>query len=313
MLLLAVSACMATPAPLPSPAPTLTPAPTAEHIGAAERPIVLLLAPSADPARARSLGDALVATLASASGLRWRASLPTNYSEALEDLCGGAADVAFVDQLAYLVVSERNCGEAQLMLARPDDAGLQSATFRRQVVARADSGIGDATGLRGRVVAFGDPADSPGALEAIRAITAGAGPTAFFSRALYPGSHSAALLALQRGDVDAAAIAVAVRDAAGNPVDTARGTRRLMTIEQIPNEAVVLRRGIPLAIVDRIRQSLLDAAKSEAGLRLLRELHAAEGLLTADVKLYEPLRLALRAVGVDLTRHLTRTAAPTAR
>jgi phosphonate transport system substrate-binding protein len=277
---------------------------------------VIALAPAADAVRARSLGDALVAALERASGLRWRLALPSSFADAIDDLCAATVDIALLDQLAHLLASERNCADAQLALQRTDETGRASVTFRRQILVLAESPITGLAGLRGRAFAFGEGPSAPGTLETLRVLTSptGGDPLVFFSRTLYLAGQGEAALALLRGEVDGAAVHLDVRDSAGRAIpDLGRRTRRLATTPDIPTEPIVVRRGIPPQLADDVGRALIDAATSDAGRRALRELYAADGLGRIDPNAYESLRAAARAVRLDLKAEAAKTPRPAAR
>lgn len=301
---LALLTAFACAAPEPSPSPTPSPTPTPLTIGTAERPIVLLLLPSAEPERALALGQELVTVLEQASDLRWEVDLPRSEAESLEDLCGQLADAAFLGQLGALLAVSGNCATPELALVRPGPDG-DTATFRRELVVR-DDGPDTLSALRGGAVAYGDPRRSAGTLAVALAIwrELRIDPLTFFERSLALGDDDAALEALASGDVDAAAVA---------PGSAREGQRVLATTPGLPNEAFAVRIGVPDELVRAMRDALLAAADSERGQAALEGLYGAAGLAPVEPAAYEPLREAATLADVDLAVEVARTPLPARR
>ncbi|HUG55701.1 MAG TPA: PhnD/SsuA/transferrin family substrate-binding protein [Candidatus Limnocylindrales bacterium] len=297
LLAAALASCAADP---PAPTATPTPSPTPLTLGTAERPVVLLLAPSADPDRALALGRDLASELERPSGLRWDVRLPRSDAESLEDLCGAFGEVAVLGQLTTLLATRQNCAAPVLALVRPEGA-VASATFRRDVIVRAD-GPASLSALRGGAIAHGDERSSPGSLAVLLLVwrELRVDPLTFFERSLSLGDHDAAREALARGDVDAASVA---------PPALA-GLRVLATTPALPNEPVVVRIGVGDELTARIRAALLEVAGTDRGRAILEELYGATGLAPAAAADYEPFREAAVLGEVDLEAEAARTPRP---
>ena len=64
------------------------------RIGSFDRPVVFAFTPSQDVARITASGNAMASALATATGLRWKVSIPTSYAAQIEAMCSGQADIA---------------------------------------------------------------------------------------------------------------------------------------------------------------------------------------------------------------------------
>lgn len=306
-----LTAACVTGTPGGSSAPTATARANAA-IGTPDRPIAMLLMPTSDTARARASGKAMAAALEKATGLRWDATLPASSSVAIEGLCGGQMDVAWLTPLAAALALQKNCGEVALAALRTDDTGKSSTTFNGQILVRTDSGIADLKGLKGKRFALVEPSSTFGGLFPLLLVKqrTGEDPQTFFAQTVYTGASERAVLALYQGQVDGAASTIDARDAlVGTFPDVKARTTRIETVGPIPNEAIVLRRGLTQDLRRRIAAALVDHAKAPEG-ESLRSLYGIEGLDAQDGKAYDAVRDAAGIAAIDLEANARRTPAP---
>src|SRR6266852_7608714 len=57
------------------------------RVGSFDRPIIFAFTPSQDVARITASGNAIASALASATGLRWKVTVPTSYAAQIESMC----------------------------------------------------------------------------------------------------------------------------------------------------------------------------------------------------------------------------------
>lgn len=128
----------------------------------------------------------------------------TDYTGVIEAMRKKRIDIAWFGPLSY-VLAQQEAG------AEPFAAGVlkgtNSHTYKSIFVARCDSGIKSLKDLKGKNVAFVNPASTSGGLMPTYMIVKefGMKPEQYFGKFAYTGSHDAAELAVKNKAVDAAA------------------------------------------------------------------------------------------------------------
>lgn len=128
----------------------------------------------------------------------------TDYTGVIEAMRKKRVDVAWFGPLSYLLAEQEAGAEAFAVGIR---AGSNSPTYKSIIVTRCGSGIRTLKDLKGKSVAFVDPASTSGGLVPTYMVKQATGvmPQDYFGKFTYAGSHDAAELAVKNGTVDAAA------------------------------------------------------------------------------------------------------------
>jgi phosphate/phosphite/phosphonate ABC transporter binding protein len=160
--------------------------------------------PSRDPTALQESADAFVAVLARLSGVPVRAQVASDYAGVIEALRSRRVDLAFVHPVGY-VLARREAG-CEILVR---DVWENRTAYKASFYVREASGIKHIEELRGRTVAFVDPASSSGYIYPMvllmkRGLVRDRDPKTFFKDALFAGTHEAALRAVLQGRVDAA-------------------------------------------------------------------------------------------------------------
>lgn len=128
----------------------------------------------------------------------------TDYTSVIEAMRKKRVDIAFFGPMSYILAEQEAGAEAFAVGIR---AGTTSASYKSVIVARCGSGIRSIKDLKGKSVAFVDPASTSGGLVPTFMVKRETGqmPQAYFGKFTYAGTHDAAELAVKNGTVDAAA------------------------------------------------------------------------------------------------------------
>ena len=113
--------------------------------------------PSRDPTALQESADAFVATVARLSGVPLRAQVASDYAGVIEALRSRRVDLAFVHPVGY-VRARREAG-CEILVR---DVWENRTAYKASFYVREASGIKHIEELRGRTVAFVDPASSSG-------------------------------------------------------------------------------------------------------------------------------------------------------
>ena len=290
-----------------------TPAPSKTlRIGSFDRPIIFAFTPSQDVARITASGNAIASALATATGLRWKVTVPTSYAAEIESVCAGQTDIAAIAPLQMTLLLDKSCGSPILASLRKDDTGALATTYKSQILVKSDSGITDLNGLKGKKFSFVDPISASGYLFPSLLVKnkTGQDPKTFFSSTIYAGSHDKSVLAVYSGQVDGAASFIDARTNAGMPADVMAKTKVIDTAGPIPNDGIAVAKGFPADIQAQVTKALIDYCASDAGKVQCKALFGWDGLKEVGADFYNPVRDAAKLAGIDVAAEAAKTPAP---
>lgn len=265
--------------------------------GRSEAPLTLALTPSRDPTALQEAGDAFATTLTRLSGVAVRAQVASDYAGVVEALRSRRVDLAFVHPVGYVLANrEAGC----LMLVRDIWQGKTAYTARLYV--RKDRGIRRVDDLRGKTVAFVDPASSSGYIyPMVLLMKAGLvrdrNPKTFFKEALFAGTHEAALQSVLRGRVDAAASFDKAPELYLKDPALVAQLDFVGETPPIPEAGICARPGLPAEALAKIKRALL-AIKGPEHAALLKQIYDIDGFIEASDADYEPVRDAVELMAL---------------
>jgi len=264
---------------------------------AAQTSLHLVLTPSQKPTDLLATGEEFARVLGGLVGLPVRVTVASDYAAVIEALRNRTADLAFVHPGGYVLASRE--AKARIV-ARNLWHGKSSFTSRLYV--RKESGIKSVEELRGKTIAFVDPASSSGYIYPMvlliqKGLVKNRDPKTFFKEVVFSGAHDASMRALLNGHVDAiASFDVAREQYLKDPAERERIVFVAETPE-IPEAGIAARDGLDPAVVARVRAALLQI-KAPVHTELLKRLYEIDGFAPADDRDYDPVRAAIELLGV---------------
>jgi phosphonate transport system substrate-binding protein len=177
-------------------------APAADEASA----LTVVLIPADGSTAAGTLADyrPLFAMLSRITGLRFVLTVTQSYGAAVEGICNGVADIAFVGPATYLQARDRGCAELLAVGIRNGEPRYYAGIFVAE-----SSPAQSLADLRGRRMAFGDINSTSSFLMPVSMLMdAGIDPVRDLAAVRLTGSHANSLNALVRGQVDAAALSL---------------------------------------------------------------------------------------------------------
>ena len=209
----------------------------------------------------------------------------------------GMIQVCWICGLPYVWKADRPNPEIELLAApvmadaRYDDRPI----YFSDVVVRRDSPYGSFADLQGAVWAYNEPGSHSG-YNLTRAHLATLGHTSgFFGRVLEAGAHQTALQLILDGAIDASAIdsTVLAFELQQHP-HFAGQIRVIETLGPSPIPPWVVRRELPAALRQMLRQALLGMKNEREGRAILRQWSIARMETAVDTD-YDPIRKMARA------------------
>jgi phosphonate transport system substrate-binding protein len=264
---------------------------------AADAPLTLALTPSRDPTSLQEAGDAFVRAITKLSGVPMRARVASDYAGVVEALRNRHVDLAFVHPVGY-VLANREAG-CQILVR---DIWQGRVEYTARFYVRKESGIQRVEDLRGKTVAFVDPASSSGYIYPMvllvkQGLVRNRDPKTFFKDALFAGTHDAALRAVLQGRVDAAAsFDKAPELHLKDPALVAR-LGFVGETPPIPEAGICARPGLPADALARVKKALL-AMKPPEHAAVLKDIYNIDGFVDASDADYQPVRDAVALMGL---------------
>ena len=269
------------------------PAPTR----AADAPLTIAFTPSRDPTALQEAATAFARTVTRLSGVPMRAQVASDYAGVVEALRSRHVDLAFVHPVGY-VLANREAG-CQILVR---DIWQGKTAYTARFYVRRASGIERLEDLRGKTVAFVDPASSSGYIYPMvlllkRGLVRDRDPKTFFKEALFAGTHEAALRSLLQGRVDAAASFDKAAELHLKDPALIGQLGFVGETPEIPEAGICARPGLAPETLGKVKRALL-AIKGPEHAALLKQVYDIDGFVEASDRDYEPVRDAMTLMGL---------------
>jgi phosphonate transport system substrate-binding protein len=264
---------------------------------AADRPLHLVLTPSQKPTNLLAAGEQFAKALGDLAGVSIRITVASDYAAVIEALRNRTADLAFVHPAGYVLANR----EAKAMIVAKNQWHGKT-TFTARIYVRKDGAIKSLDDLRGKTIAFVDPASSSGYIYPMvlliqRGLVKGRDPKTFFREVVFSGAHDASLRALLNGHVDAiASFDMAREQYLKDPAERER-IAWVAETPPIPEAGIAARDGLDPALFARVRAGLLKM-HGPAYADVLKKMYDIDGFEPADDKDYDPVRQAVDILGL---------------
>jgi phosphonate transport system substrate-binding protein len=268
----------------------------AASLGSRENPLRMMFVPSGDVQVILKGGKEIGQLLQKATGLHFKTSVATSYAAVIEAMGAGKVDIGWLATFSYVLAHDKYGVELLLVVQR-----FGSPFYRGQIMVRADSGIQDLAGLRGKRFAFVDPVSTSGHLyPKTLLMSQGFDPEHFFKKIVFVGSHNAVVLSIYKGEVDGGAAYDGSRAAVAKVFpDVFDKVNVIAYTKEIPNDTVSVRKGLSGDLKMRIRDGLKKVSRSPQGSKVLKQLYGISGFTDLD-GLFDPVREAGRLLNLNL-------------
>lgn len=212
----------------------------------------------------------LFEALSGVTGLEFELRVGQSYTAVIDGMCAGHADIAWFGPVSYLEARDRGCAD---FLAIEERGG--STSYYAGLFVLASSGIKAVDQLAGRRLALGSSHSASSFAYPLAILKdAGLDPLTDLRALRLSESHTQSLMALDSGQVDAAAASLTSFERAMNQGGLKASKFRLLArSDPIPNP--------PLAVSSRLPKALQARLRSALG-----KLHETPGVKTDSIRGY---------------------------
>ncbi|MBE3596863.1 MAG: phosphate/phosphite/phosphonate ABC transporter substrate-binding protein [Hydrogenibacillus sp.] len=240
-------------------------------------------------AKAKPLADLLTDKL----GVPVEVFVGSDYTALIEAMGAGKVDIGFLNPQGYVLAKDRGYADVLLKAVRHG-----SDSYRAQFVVLKDSPIQSIADLKGKKIAFVDPASTSGYVYPVVLLKKNGIDPEKDITPIMSGGHDKAILALLRGDAD---VAVSFDDARTivekTDPDVMNKTRILTYTDNIPNDTVSVRSSLPEAWKEKIKAAFLGIAEDEHGKQIIQDIYSHDGYTEAKDSDFDVVREANRLMG----------------
>lgn len=225
------------------------------------RDIVMGLIPAENNEEMIEAFEPMRAQLEKKLGQKVKVFTATDYAGVIEAMKKKRVDIAWFGPLSYYLAEQEANAEAFAVGVRK---GSNSHTYKTVFVTPCNSGIKSIKDMKGKSVAFVDPASTSGGLMPAYMIKKETGmmPEKFFGKFTYAGSHDAAQLAVKNKIVDIAADSdITYNKLLKQGMITTKTNCVIKESLPLPGSPLAYRKDLPEATKAKIRNTILNAHK----------------------------------------------------
>ena len=272
-----------------------------EPLGTRENPIKLFFVPSVE---AKSLADRsqiIKSILEKLTPYHFEVRIPESYIAVVEAFGAKRVDIAALNTFGYILAHEKFKAEALLTVIRHGHS-----TYQSQILVRSDSKIKKLEDLKGKTMAYVDPASTSGYLFPRKELKDRNIQT---GKHVFAMSHDAVVSMVYKGRVDAGAtfhtppqggeIQDARRLVKTQYPNIEREVKILHLTKGIPNEPIVFRKDIPPKMKTQLVEAFLKLVKTPQGKRAVSELSSITELKLSSDADYKYVREMIQSLGTS--------------
>lgn len=185
----------------------------------------------------------------------------TDYAGVIEAMRQDKVDIAWFGPLSY-VLAEQEAGAEAFATGVRKKTG--KSTYKSILVVPGNSSVKSIQDLKGKNVAFVDPASTSGGLvpSYLTLKSTGQKPKDFFGKLTYAGSHDAAGMAVKNKTVDAAGTNdITYNKMLNKGLISKQSNRVLLESDPIPGSPLAYRQELDEETKNKIRETVLNAHK----------------------------------------------------
>lgn len=274
------------------------------ELGTEKNPIKFHFVPSVDAKVIESNSKVFKDYLEKETGYKYEVTIPQSYVAVVEAFGTKRADISAMNTFGYLLANEKYGAEAKLTVLRH---GL--ATYQAMFVAKTDGPIKTIEDLKGKKLAFVDPASTSGYILPLKLLK---DKSIEPKETVFALKHDNVISMVYQGQVDAGAAFFSPAHKNDQGVEEIEDARRLVKTQypdvekkisiigmsdSIPNDPFVFRKDMPEEIKNKIVDAMIKFVQTEEGKAAFTAIYGVTGLQKATDADYNKSREMLKAVG----------------
>jgi phosphonate transport system substrate-binding protein len=274
------------------------------ELGTEKNPIKFHFVPSVDAKVIESNSKAFKDYLEKETGYKFEITIPQSYVAVVEAFGTKRADIAAINTFGYLMANEKYGVEAKMTVLRHG-----SATYQSMFIAKADGKIKTIEDLKGKKVAFVDPASTSGYILPLKLLKDKNIDT---KETVFALKHDNVVSMVYQGQVDAGAAFYSPTFKNDKGEDEIQDARRLVKTqypdvekkiaiiamsESIPNDPFVFRKDLTEEMKTKVINAMMKFVATEEGKVAFKAIYGVTELKSATDTDYDAVRAMLKSVG----------------
>lgn len=249
------------------------------------------LLPDESPATVIKENEKLKDYLAEALGQEVELIVTTDYSSMIESMRKGHIDIGYFGPLSYVLLKSK-MENVEPFAAKVDQG---EPTYKSVFIVNADAGIKSMKDVKGKTIAWGDPASTSSHLiPKEMLISAGVKPEDYSEE--FTGGHDAVALAVQNGNAQAGGLSKPIYDSLiEKGIIDPKKVVEFQLSQPYPNYPWAIRTDLDSELQEKIKQAFYDLKDKE-----ILEALAAEAFAPMTDKDYDVIRNMVDLLGLDL-------------
>ena len=276
------------------------------ELGSEKNPIKMHFVPSVDSKVIESNSKTFKDFLEKETGYKFEVTIPQSYVAVVEAFGTKRADVAAINTFGYLMAHEKYGVEAKMTVIRNGQS-----TYQAMFVAKTDSKIKSIDDLKGKKIAFVDPASPSGYILPLKLLK---DKNIEAKETVFALKHDNVISMVYQGQVDAGAAFFSPPHKNDKGEEEIEDARRLVKTqypdvekkvvivslsEPIPNDPIIFRKEMPEEMKVKIISSMMTFVATPEGKEAFNAIYGVTDLKLATDADYESVRLMLKTLGKD--------------
>lgn len=267
-------------------------------LGSESNPIKLFFTPSVDAKVIEDVSKVFESFLEKNTKYKFNVSSPQSYVAVVEAFGTKKADVAAINTFGYILANEKYGVEARLCVIRHG-----TSTYRSQFITKSNSKIHKIEDLKGKKIAFVDPASTSGYLLPLKTLRE---KKIEPKETVFAMKHDSVVSMIYQGQVDAGAtfysppvdgkIEDARRLVLTQYPDVEKKIKIIELSESIPNDPIVFRKDMPEEMKLKIIEAFILFVSTPEGKDAFKKIYSVTDLKKCTDTDYESVRQMLRSL-----------------
>lgn len=274
-------------------------------LGSKNNPVKIFFTPSVDAQSISTGADELISFLEKETGYHYATAVPTSFIAVVEAFGSSRADIALINTFSYLMANKKFGAHAKLRIVRDNNL----TTYRGMIVVRSSDNISSVKQLNGKKIAYVDASSTSGYILPKTLLDRN---NVKPSETVFAMKHDNVVTMVYQGQVDAGACFYLPPDIKTGKIldaryrvatqfpDVEQKVKILALTDEIPNDPIVFRDGIPEEMQEQIINALFKFMQTEQGKQTMLTISDIRGLIRTQDSDFDGLRTMLNSLDMNL-------------